>query len=401
MPLKNPQLWGPLRARYEEDRPHRMLALDGGGIRGLITLGILETIENKLRATVGKGSANFRLCDYFDYIAGTSTGAIIAAGLARGMSVADLLGFYKRTGKQMFEKSFLLARLRSFYTADPLREQLQDVFGRDTTLEPQHLRSLLLVVTRNVTTDSPWPISSNPEAKYNDPVRPDCNLRIPLWRLVRASTAAPVYFPPEVLQWDPKDDTKTFVFVDGGVTPYNNPAFLLYRMATIEPYRLGWETGERKLLLVSVGTGAAPALSDMDESGINIASNVAKLPGNLMYGIQVDQDINCRVVGRCSYGTVIDRELFDLTPRGLPPETQAQADVQAPLRPLNEDLGRAFLYARYNADLSADGLAALGCGYMDPGDVQKMDDTSQIDNLYTIGRCAAKQVDLAHFGSFV
>src|SRR4051794_20717660 len=104
MPLRNPQLWGPLRARYEQDRPHRMLALDGGGIRGLITLGILEEIENKLRVKVGGGDPKFRLCDYFDYVAGTSTGAIIAAGLARGMSVADLLGFYKRAGKQMFEK---------------------------------------------------------------------------------------------------------------------------------------------------------------------------------------------------------------------------------------------------------------------------------------------------------
>ena len=401
MQLKNPQLWGPLRARYEQDRPRRMLALDGGGIRGLITLGILEEIEKKLRAKFGRGNPDFRLCDYFDYIAGTSTGAIIAAGLARGMSVADLLGFYKRTGTQMFEKSFLLARLKSFYTADPLREQLQQAFGRDTTLAPEHLRCLLLVVTRNVTTDSAWPISSNPEAKYNDPVRSDCNLRIPLWRLVRASTAAPVYFPPEVLQWDPDDDTKTFVFVDGGITPYNNPAFLLYRMATIEPYRLGWKTGERNLLLVSVGTGSAPALSDMDQSGVNIASNVARLPGNLMYGIQVDQDINCRVVGRCSYGTVIDRELFDLTPRGLAPDAQAQADVQAPVRPLTEDLGRAFLYARYNADLSAEGLAAFGCGQMDPEEVQKMDNTSQMENLYQIGHAASNQVDLAHFGSFV
>jgi len=51
--------------------------------------------------------------------------------------------------------------------------------------------------------------------------------------LIRASTAAPVYFPPEILQWDPVDHSKTFVFVGGGVTPYNNPAFLLYRIATV------------------------------------------------------------------------------------------------------------------------------------------------------------------------
>ena len=72
-------------------------------------------------------------------------------------------------------------------------------------------------------------VSSNPDAHYNLPSRKDCNLRIPLWQLVRASSAAPVYFPPETLQWDPADPAKSFIFVDGGVTPYNNPAFLLYR----------------------------------------------------------------------------------------------------------------------------------------------------------------------------
>jgi patatin-like phospholipase/acyl hydrolase len=98
-------------------------------------------------------------------------------------------------------------------------------------------------VTRNATTDSPWPISSNPLARYNDRIRKDCNLEIPLWNLVRASTAAPIYFPPEILSWDKNDPTKTFVFVDGGVTSYNNPAFLLYRMATLPHYHLCWARG--------------------------------------------------------------------------------------------------------------------------------------------------------------
>ena len=214
-----PDRWKSLRARYQEDRPHRMLALDGGGIRGLITLGILEKIEQLIAERTRK-----KLCEYFDYIAGTSTGAIIAAGLARGLTTADLIDFYNSSGKQMFESAWLIERIKYFYTADPLKEKLQAVFGHDTNLEPDNLKCLLLVVTKNVTTDSPWPISSNPDAKYNDPGRKDCNLRIPLWQLVRASTAAPVYFPPEILQWNPQDKSKTFVFVDGGVTPNNNPA---------------------------------------------------------------------------------------------------------------------------------------------------------------------------------
>ena len=202
--LLHPERWKSLRPRYEQDRPHRMLALDGGGIRGILTLGILQKIEKLIADKSGQ-----KMCDYFDYIAGTSTGAIIAACLARGMSTAEIFTFYNSAGKQMFESAHLMQRLQCLYTADPLKAKLQDVFGHDTTLEPpevpteKSLQCLLLVVTKNFTTDSPWPVSTNPDAKYNDPTRKDCNLKVPLWQLVRASTAAPVFFPPEVLAWDP------------------------------------------------------------------------------------------------------------------------------------------------------------------------------------------------------
>jgi patatin-like phospholipase/acyl hydrolase len=271
-----------------------MLALDGGGIRGLITLGILEQIEKLLQP---KGFQ--KLCEYFDYIAGTSTGAIIAAGLARGLSVSDLIQFYKDCGAEMFEPSRLVERIKFFYAADPLKEKLKEVFGSATNLDPDYLKCLLLIVTKNVTTDSPWPISSNPDAKYNDPAREDCNLRIPLWQLVRASTAAPLFFPPEIVQWHPNDPAKTFVFCDGGVTPHNNPSFLVYRMSTEPAYRLNWKTGEENLLLISVGTGAAEQLGATAAApNKNIFSNFKGLPVGLMYGIQVDQDINCRTIGR-------------------------------------------------------------------------------------------------------
>ncbi len=379
MPI-HPERWKSLLPRYQEDRPHRMLALDGGGIRGLLTLGILERIE----AFIARKTGKTRLCDYFDYIAGTSTGAIIAAGLARGMSVSDLISFYQENGVRMFEPSSLLRRLNSLYTADPLKAKLQDVFGANTTLDPDNLNCLLLVVTRNVTTDSPWPISSNPDAKYNDPSREDCNLQIPLWQLVRASTAAPVFFPPEVLQWSKTDPGKTFVFVDGGVTPHNNPAFLLFRMATEPAYRLGWKTGEKDLLLVSVGTGAA------EQGGVtaaspnqNILSNVAALPGGLMYGIQVDQDINCRTIGHCTYGAHIDNEIGTLA------------------SPAGTDLGRRFLYARYNADLSRAGLFDLGFKNVDPANIQKMDAVENIPTLLAIGNEAGKRIEAAHFGPFL
>lgn len=388
-------VWGTLAEKYEDKsgepaRPRKLLALDGGGIRGILTLEILLAIEKVLADATGKGEA-FRLCDFFDYVGGTSTGAIIAAGLARGMSVGELLAFYQQTGPAMFDKAFILNRLKYLYNSQPLAEELKKTFGEQTTLMPEDLKCLLLVVTRNVTTDSPWPISSVPLAKYNERGRPDCNLRIPLWQLVRASTAAPVFFAPEVIQWDANDPSKTFKFVDGGMTPYNNPAFLLSRMATQAPYNLNWKTGEQNLLLISVGTGAAPNLDADVYATSNIAQNLANIPSALMYGAQVDQDINCRMVGRCVYGDAIDSELGDLIPR----------DKEANPIPLSEDLGRAFLYARYNAELSSPWLNRMGLGDIDPGKVSKLDSVDYIHDLRRVGQRVGEEVRLEHFGPFV
>ena len=386
-------LWGHLENRYNTQRPRKLLALDGGGIRGVMTLQVLIKMEDLLREKSGQGE-NFRLCNYFDYIGGTSTGAIIAAGLAIGKSARFLSDFYQKVGPAMFEKAFILQRLKHLYKSEPLTEKLKDVFGADTTLRSDTLKCLLLVVTRNVTTDSPWPISSNPYAKYNDSNRPDDNRNIPLWQLVRASTAAPVFFPPEVVQWDPNDPSKAFLFEDGGLTPYNNPAFLIARMATHPAYRLGWPTGEQNLLVMSVGTGsAATADADVDGGGKNAFSNLVSFPGALMYGSAVDQDINCRIIGRCIHGgefdkelgrcdTEIDREVGDLVYRD---------------DPVPGDLGRQFIYARYNAELSKKWLQKRGLGDVDPAKVSQLDSIKAIPDLIRVGEALAKEVKIEHF----
>ena len=92
-------------------------------------------------------------------------------------------------------------------------------------------------------------VDQQPGHDIQRPGRADNNLAIPLWQLVRASTAAPTYFPPEVVTLGERD----FVFVDGALTTYNNPAFQLFLMATLDAYRLCWPATESDLLLVSVG----------------------------------------------------------------------------------------------------------------------------------------------------
>jgi len=382
--------WGPLASRYEvEKKQRKILSLDGGGIRGVLTLEILAELEKQLKTELN-GDDNFRLSTFFDYIGGTSTGAIIAAGLSLGMSVKQLLDFYEQKGEAMFDKASLLKRVKYFYNDGPLLTELKNTFGdKDIDLLTGVFKTLLLVVTMNRSTDSPWPISNNPDAKYNNPHNPDCNLRIPLYQLVRASTAAPAYFRPETLQWDPTDPEKTFVFVDGGVTPYNNPAFLLYRMATQRAYNLNWKTGEKKLLIVSVGTGSAPSPGAYN----NLLDTLKGLPNNLMYAMQVDQDINCRTVGRCIFGAPIDQELGDIVP----------LDDDGNMLSLDSDASRHFSYVRYNADLSEKGLADLGLSHIDSDNVRQMDSVKYMPQLREVGKTAGqKQVKVKeHFLNFV
>jgi hypothetical protein len=285
--------------------------------------------------------------------------------------------------------------LRNGYDDENLRNMLQNTM-RGWTLGEPDLTCLLTVVTRNATTDSPWPVSNNPFAVYNRRGRPDCNLDIPLWQLVRASTAAPTYFPPEVLQWDPNDPAKSFTFVDGGTTPYNNPAFLLFRMATAPEYGLNWARGEKNLALVSVGTGSAPKVEDnVREYGHFQLVDGLSLIGVLMGAAAIDQDINCRTVGRCVFGLPIDRELGDMVPRDGDPR-------KGPPQPLAKDIGRAFLYARYDPDVTQAGLESIGLSGIDPASVQKMDQAKFIPQMRKVGRAYARQyVRIDAFGGLL
>jgi patatin-like phospholipase/acyl hydrolase len=89
-------------------RPRRLLSLDGGGIRGIIPAQILLKIENLL---CNQPNSPWKcLGDYFDFIGGTSTGSIIAAGLAKGMKVQDILDVYTKYGKEIFSKRCLVGQ---------------------------------------------------------------------------------------------------------------------------------------------------------------------------------------------------------------------------------------------------------------------------------------------------
>lgn len=363
----------------------KILTLDGGGIRGMISVEVLGAIETLLCKKLDKGP-DFVLADYFDFVAGTSTGAIIAACISLGMKVDTIRKFYVENGEQMFEKAVLRKRFRHKFKDKKLADRMKDTFGAKTTLGSEKLRTILMMVMRNASTDSPWPISNNPFAKYNQPERReyphyDCNLDFPLWQLVRASTAAPTFFPPEIITVGSKE----FVFVDGGITMYNNPSFQAFLMATLEPYQMKWSASEHELLVVSAGTGyCAQANKNLDPTDMNLLYNATSIPSALMVAALNEQDLLCRVFGDCKTGDVIDREIGNLI------------GTKGPVSP------KLFTYLRYDTELSDAGLKRLGLSDIKPENVQKLDSVEHIADLQRIGKALAEEkVREDHFNGFL
>ena len=127
---------------------HKLLSIDGGGIRGVLALEILANLEKQLADAQGVPLEEFRLSDFFDYVAGTSTGATIAACISRGMATEEIMEFYTVYGPRMFDNR-LLRKLRVFlrtgavYDSGPLETRLQEMFGADTTTRINNSRELL------------------------------------------------------------------------------------------------------------------------------------------------------------------------------------------------------------------------------------------------------------------
>ena len=369
-----------LAERIRKPGQKKILTMDGGGIRGIISVEILAGIEDMLRREL-KAGADFVLADYFDFVAGTSTGAIIAACIATGMSMTRIRTFYEESGVEMFDKASLLKRLHYKYNDDNLSKKLKSELGEATTLGDAKIRCLLMMVMRNATTDSPWPVSNNPYAKYNLRARADCNLNLPLWQLVRASTAAPVYFPPEVVTLG----EKSFVFVDGGITMYNNPAFQAFLMATTQPYHVDWAAGQNNMLVVSIGTGVKPDANDALEPGqMHLGYEVKTIAPAQMYAAKSEQDFLCRVFGDCKAGLPLDREIGDMIGQS------------GPTRP------KLFTYMRYDADVTQAGLDALGLSDIEAASVQALDSVEHMTEMQRLGRTvAARLIDPAHYAQFL
>jgi len=421
--------------------PKKLLALDGGGVRGAITVAFLERIEkiiaeeqHKLRAEEadeqtrsqsdhGQDVKPICLGDWFDLVGGTSTGAIIAGALALGHSTAEIKDFYLRLAPRAFRRPFWrLPYLQAKFDADALSHEVNQIVG-DRTLDAPDLRTGLAIITKRMDTGSPWILANNKNSKFwNDPSDHSYigNKHYKLAALVRASTAAPHYFDPEVisildaappgplssasaqlggLPWlkflltrlraqyavlfkTPPDPKTHGLFVDGGVTPFNSPPLVLLMMAVLEPFGIRWSLGPENLTIVSIGTGTFRTKVTFSELGF---AGPLRLALGALLSVMADNQYlalaQMQWLGKCLTSWTINSEVGTLsleTPPG----------------------GHWFRFARYDLGLDTDWLSQnLGLDLTDNEvkRLRRMDDPGIIKCIYGIARLAAeKQVKKEH-----
>jgi uncharacterized protein len=290
--------------------PKRILSLDGGGVRGLVTLGLLERVETILKSRSSEPDG-FRLCHYFDLIGGTSTGGIIASLLTLGYRVEEIRPIYLRLCPQVFRRPGILGSItnplglfKSVFKSSNFARQIDDVIddylrragrtGQELTLDSDLLQTGLAIVTKRIDRGSVWVLTNNPRSKYwdpnsphwpRDPVNPRdyfANKDFPLRSLVRATASAPYFLDAIAIK---VSDEVSGLFLDGGASPHNNPAKELFLMTTLKrftgagttysPFGFDWNVGKDNLFLLSIGTGTWRSILSSSEYARKLNVNKA------------------------------------------------------------------------------------------------------------------------------
>jgi uncharacterized protein len=202
----------------------KMLAIDGGGIRGVFAISMLREIEREYRQPISQ---------MFDVIAGTSTGSIIAASCAIGITMDDLLHNYQQYGGKIFRKQAKVGLFKNVYNDRYLRKLLKNAF-KEITLE--EINKPLLIPAVDITHGNPFIHRSN----YGNKETEDYHVK--LWDAVLSSCSAPVYFPPNNVE-------NKYLSIDGGLWA-NNPSLVCVTEA-IHFFQSSLEN----IHILSLGTG--------------------------------------------------------------------------------------------------------------------------------------------------
>lgn len=228
------------RQPWPSNKPFKILSLDGGGIRGIYTAELLRLCEDRF----GRGA---RIERYFDMIAGTSTGGVIALGLGLGLSAADIFDFYERDGRAIFPPLpvRLPARLRTLWnwaTGPKLRhEALEEALKRrfeGHLLGDAGTRLVIPAFMMPKTEIAVFKTDHHADFR-NDHLTP-------MWKVARATSAAPTYL--KGLEHEPSGR----IFIDGGVWA-NNPI-----MVALVDALTAYDITAEQIEVLSIGTGNAP-----------------------------------------------------------------------------------------------------------------------------------------------
>jgi len=239
-------------------------------------------------------------------------------------------------------------------------------------------------VAKRLDTGSPWVMHNNPKGRYFEQ-RPGSNSTpnkdYLLREVVRSSTAAPTYFESEKIKV--ADDVEG-AFVDGGVSPHNNPALQLLMLATLEGHKLRWPIGADQLLLVSLGTGSKTlALDPKDVMDMKAVELGVRGLSSLMDDAGALNELLLQWMSSSETAHEIDSEIGDLSGDilggGKPLLTYLRYDVQ-----FDED----WLKKKLQLSLDAQQLASIA----------EMDRPDNMDTLVKIGKAASDLIEYRHFG---
>ncbi len=363
-------------------RPRRLLSIDGGGVAGLIPAEALIEIEKQLDTITGQP---LPLCDRFDLIGGTSTGAILAAGLCLGLKAEQLRDFYLKYGKEIFTKVFLPLRFWHSYSSEPIERRLAEVLGENTTLGSSKLRTKILIIAKNVTLGTTWFFTNNPAGRFFRN-----NAGLALWQIVRASTAAPTFFPPrKILVPGDNGQVQDFEFIDGGVSSYNNPSLQVFLEATNPEYQFGWPMGTDRLLMLSLGTGftlnpvpagKASCFNLLDWAGYSVKE--------LLADANLQQNVLMHLIGEKPAGAS-PSPVSEMMAAGIGSGTPSSAALDHMSAGLSAN--KLLTYQRITVSLTRSRLDGLGLEDIDPEKVHQLDAADQISNLQRIGAAVAKE----------
>jgi patatin-like phospholipase/acyl hydrolase len=227
------------RQPWPKDAPFKILALDGGGIRGVYTAELLKRCESAF----GKGEP---LASYFDMITGTSTGGIIALGIGLGMSTTDIVSFYEADGRKIFAplptrtldqwRRFIRAARAPKLDHTALEDALERRFG-ERVLGEASTRLVIPAFMMPKTEIAVFKTDHHRDFRHDHAT--------PAWKVARATSAAPTYLKGlEHLE-------SGKIFIDGGLWA-NNPA-----MIALVDAMSAYDVSLDQIQVLSIGTGNA------------------------------------------------------------------------------------------------------------------------------------------------